>query len=130
MATAQVIAVDEAGAEQAGIVLGPRRPVAADRRVLLEIDNDAEAISTLKVAGPIAIFFLFAYGVAEVLRVGQHGLTQYHYAAFAVISLFFGLTWLSVFRRYWKAWTLATCGTMISLFVKIASLGGLPELAF
>src|SRR5712691_390312 len=69
MATAQVIAVDEAGAEQAGIVLGPRRPVAADRRVLLEIDHDAEAISTLKVAGPIAIFFLFAYGVAEVLRV-------------------------------------------------------------
>ena len=58
MATAQVIAVDETGAEQPGIVLSPRRPVAADRRVLLEIDHDAEAISTLKVAGPIAIFFL------------------------------------------------------------------------
>ena len=58
MATAQVIAVDDAGAEQPGLVLGPRRPVAADRRVLLEIDHDAEAIGTLKVAGPIAIFFL------------------------------------------------------------------------
>ena len=130
MATAQVIAVDEAGAEQAGIVLGPRRPVAADRRVLLEIDHDAEAISTLKVAGPIAIFFLLAYGAVVVFQVGQHGLTQYHYAAFAIITLFFGLTWLSIFRRYWKAWTLATCVTIIALFIRIASLGHSPELAF
>ncbi len=130
MATAQVIAVDEAGAEHAGIVLGPRRPVAADRRVLLEIDHDAEAISTLKVAGPIAIFFLLAYGAVVVFQVGQHGLTQYHYAAFAIITLFFGLTWLSIFRRYWKAWTLATCVTIIALFIRIASLGHSPELAF
>jgi signal transduction histidine kinase len=130
MATAQVIAVDETGAEQPGIVLSPRRPVAADRRVLLEIDHDAEAISTLKVAGPIAIFFLAAYGAVVVFLVGEHGLTQYHYAAFAIITLFFGLTWLSIFRRYWKAWTLTTCVTIIALFIKIASLGHNPELAF
>jgi len=130
MATAQVIAVDETGAEQPGIVLSPRRPVAADRRVLLEIDHDAEAISTLKVAGPIAIFFLAAYGAVVVFLVGEHGLTQYHYAAFAIITLFFGLTWLSVFRRYWKAWTLTTCVTIIALFIRIASLGHNPELAF
>jgi signal transduction histidine kinase len=130
MATARVIATDETGAEQTETVLGPRRPVAADRRVLLEIDHDAEAISTLKVAGPIAIFFLLAYGVSVVLLVGQHGLTQYHYAAFAIITLFFGLTWLPVFRRHWKAWTLTTCVTIIALFIKIASLGQNPELAF
>ncbi|HEV7990140.1 MAG TPA: HAMP domain-containing sensor histidine kinase [Candidatus Binataceae bacterium] len=130
MATAQVIAVDETGAEQPGIVLSPRRPVAADRRVLLEIDHDAEAISTLKVAGPIAIFFLAAYGAVVVFLVGEHGLTQYHYAAFAIITLFFGLTWLSIFRRYWKAWTLTTCVTIIALFIRIASLGHNPELAF
>ena len=130
MATAQVIAVDETGAEQPGIVLSPRRPVAADRRVLLEIDHDAEAISTLKVAGPIAIFFLAAYGAVVVFLVGEHGLTQYHYAAFAIITLFFGLTWLSVFRRYWKAWTLTTCVAIIALFIRIASLGHNPELAF
>jgi signal transduction histidine kinase len=130
MATAQVIAADEDGAEQLGTVLSPRRPVAADRRVLLEIDHDAEAISTLKVAGPIAIFFLLAYGSVEMLLVGPHGLTQYQYAAFAIITLFFGLTWLSAFRRYWKAWTLITCVTVIALFIKIASLGQNPELAF
>ena len=90
MATAQVIAVDDAGAEQPGLILSPRRPVAADRRVLLEIDHDAEAISTLKVAGPIAIFFLLAYGVVEVLRVGQHALSLYQYAAFAIVTMFFG----------------------------------------
>ena len=109
MATAQVIAADEASAEQPGVVLTPRRPVAADRRVLLEIDHDAEAISTLKVAGPIAIFFIFAYGVLEVLLAGSHSLSLYHYLAFATITMFFGLTWLSTFRRYWKAWTLTTC---------------------
>jgi signal transduction histidine kinase len=130
MATAQVITADEAGAEQPGIVLGPRRPVAADRRVLLEIDHDAEAISTLKVAGPIAIFFLLAYGGVEMLLVGPHGLNQYHYAAFVIITLFFGLTWLSVFRRYWKAWTLITCVIIIALFIRIAALGHNPELAF
>ena len=130
MATAQVIAADEAGAEQPGIVLSPRRPVAADRRVLLEIDHDAEAISTLKVAGPIAIFFLAAYGGIEMLRVGQHGISPYQYAAFAIVTAFFGLTWLSGFRRYWKAWTLTTCVTVIALFIKIAALGHAPELAF
>src|ERR1700688_913340 len=130
MATAQVIAVDDAGAEQPGLILGPRRPVAADRRVLLEIDHDAEAISTLKVAGPIAIFFMFAYGAIVVLLVGQHGLTQYHYAAFAIITLFFGLTCLSVFRRYWKVWTLTTCVTILGLFIRIAALDLNPELAF
>ena len=130
MATAQVIAADEAGAEQPGIVLGPRRPVAADRRVLLEIDHDAEAISTLKVAGPIAIFFLAAYGAIEMLRVGQHGISPYQYAAFAIVTAFFGLTWLSGFRRYWKAWTLTTCVAIIALFIRIASLRHNPELAF
>jgi signal transduction histidine kinase len=130
MATAQVIAADEDRAEQAGAVLGPRRPVAADRRVLLEIDHDAEAISTLKVAGPIAIFFLLAYGCVEILLTGSHGLTQYQFDAFAIVTLFFGLTWLSVFRRYWKAWTLATCVTIIALFIRIAALGHNPELAF
>ena len=130
MATAQVVQVKETIAEQPGIVLSPRRPVAADRRVLLEIDHDAEAISTLKVAGPIAIFFMFAYGAIVVLLVGQHGLTQYHYAAFAIITLFFGLTWLSVFRRYWKVWTLTTCVTILGLFIRIAALDLNPELAF
>jgi signal transduction histidine kinase len=130
MATAQVIAADEASAEQPGVVLTPRRPVAADRRVLLEIDHDAEAISTLKVAGPIAIFFIFAYGVLEVLLAGSHSLSLYHYLAFATITMFFGLTWLSTFRRYWKAWTLTTCVVVIALFIKIASLGRNPELAF
>src|ERR1700726_1127774 len=104
MATAQVVQVKETIAEQPGVVLSPRRPVAADRRVLLEIDHDAEAISTLKVAGPIAIFFIFAYGVLEVLLAGgSHSLSLYHYLAFATITMFFGLTWLSTFRRYWKA---------------------------
>jgi signal transduction histidine kinase len=130
MATAQVVQIKETIAEQPGIVLSPRRPVAADRRVLLEIDHDAEAISTLKVAGPIAIFFMFAYGAIVVLLVGQHGLTQYHYAAFAIITLFFGLTWLSVFRRYWKVWTLTTCVTILGLFIRIAALDLNPELAF
>ena len=130
MATAQVIAVDDAGAEQPGLILGPRRPVAADRRVLLEIDHDAEAIGTLKVAGPIAIFFLLAYGVVEVLRVGQHALSLYQYAAFAIVTMFFGLTWLSVFRRYWKAWTLTTCVMVVALFIRIAALNHSPELAF
>jgi signal transduction histidine kinase len=130
MATAQVVQIKETIAEQPGIVLSPRRPVAADRRVLLEIDHDAEAISTLKVAGPIAIFFMFAYGAIVVLLIGQHGLTQYHYAAFAIITLFFGLTWLSVFRRYWKVWTLTTCVTILGLFIRIAALDLNPELAF
>jgi signal transduction histidine kinase len=130
MATAQVITTDEAGAEQPGIVLSPRRPVAADRRVLLEIDHDAEAIGTLKVAGPIAIFFLLAYGVVEMMLVGPHRLIPYQYAAFAIVTAFFGLTWLSVFRRYWKAWTLITCVTVIALFIRIAELGHSPELAF
>src|SRR3984957_17708908 len=130
MATAQVVQVKETIAEQPGIVLSPRRPVAADRRVLLEIDHDAEAISTLKVAGTIAIFFMFAYGAIVVLLVGQHGLAQFHYAAFAIITLFFGLTWLSVFRRYWKVWTLTTCVTILGLFIRIAALDLNPELAF
>lgn len=129
MATAQGIAVDEANAEQPGIVLGPRRPVANDRRVLLEIDHDAEAISTLKVAGPIAIVFMLAYDLVETLWVGA-SLTLYHYIALAIITLFFGLTWLSVFRRYWKAWTLITCVVIIALFIKIASLSHNPELSF
>src|SRR5271169_5380449 len=128
MATAQFIAAAEADAEQPGIVLSPRRPVAADRRILLEIDHDAEAISTLKVAGPIAIFFMAAYDAVEVLKGGD--LTPYHYAALAIITLFFGLTWLSGFRRYWKAWTLTTCVVIILLFIKIAALGRNPELAF
>jgi signal transduction histidine kinase len=130
MATAQVIAADEAVAEQPGIVLSPRRPVAADRRVLLEIDHDAEAISTLKVAGPIAIFFMAAYDAIEVLQGRSHELTPYHYAALSIITLFFGLTWLNGFRRYWKAWTLTTCIVIIALFIKIAALGRNPELAF
>lgn len=130
MGTAQVIAADEAGAEQPGIVLTPRRPAAADRRVLLEIDHDAEAIGTLKVAGPIAIIFMLAYSVIVVLRAGSRGLTPYHYASLSIITLFFGLTWLSVFRRYWKAWTLVTCVIIIALFIKIASLGLNDELAF
>ena len=128
MATAQVIAADDADAEQPGIVLGPRRPVAADRRVLLEIDHDAEAISTLKVAGPIAIFFMVAYDAVEVLQGRE--LTPYHYAALAIITLFFGLTWSSGFRRHWQAWTLTTCIVIIALFIKIAALGRNPELAF
>ena len=86
MATAQFIAADEVSADQPGLVLSPRRPVAADRRVLLEIDHDAEAISTLKVAGPIAIFFIFAYGGLQLLRFGQHGLSPYEYAASAIIT--------------------------------------------
>src|SRR5271169_307659 len=130
MATAQFIAAAEADAEQPGIVLSPRRPVAADRRVLLEIDHDAEAISTLKVAGPIAIFFMAAYDAVEVLQGGSHELTPYHYAALAIITMFFGLTWFSGFRRYWKAWTLTTCIVIIALFIKIAALGRNPELAF
>jgi signal transduction histidine kinase len=130
MATAQVIAAVEDGAEQPGIVLSPRRPVAADRRVLLEIDHDAEAISTLKVAGPIAIFFMAAYDAVEVIQGGSHELTPYHYAALAIITLFFGLTWLNGFRRYWKAWTLITCIVIIALLIKIAALGRNPELAF
>src|SRR5271156_457583 len=128
MATAQVIAADEAGAEQPEIELSPRRPAAADRRILLEIDHDAEAISTLKVAGPIAIFFMAAYNTVEVLKGGD--LTPYHYAALALVTLFFGLTWLTAFRRYWKAWTLTTCVVIIALFIKIAALGRNPELAF
>jgi signal transduction histidine kinase len=48
----------------------------------------------------------------------------------AIITLFFGLTWLSGFRRYWKAWTLVTCVVIIALFIKISALGHNPELAF
>jgi signal transduction histidine kinase len=130
MATAQVIAADEAGAEQPGLLLTPRRPAAADRRVLLEIDHDAEAISTLKVAGPIAIIFMLAYSLLVALPAGSHGLTPYHYAALSIITLFFGLTWLSVFRRYWKAWTLVTCVVIIALFIRIAAISRNDELAF
>jgi signal transduction histidine kinase len=130
MATAQFIAADEPGAEQPGVLLSPRRPVAADRRVLLEIDHDAEAISTLKVAGPTAIFFMAAYATVEVLQGHSHELTPYHFAALAIVTLFFGLTWLSSFRRYWKVWTLTTCIVVIALFIKIAALGRNPELAF
>jgi signal transduction histidine kinase len=128
MAIAQSVAVEQAGVEQPGIVLTPRRPVAADRRVLLEIDHDAEAISTLKVAGPIAIFFMVAYDAIEVLQ--GHELSSYHYAALAIITLFFGLTWLSGFRRHWQAWTLTTCVVIIGLFIRISALRGNPELAF
>ena len=130
MATAQVVAADEAGADQSGYVLTPRRPVAADRRVLLEIDHDAEAISTLKVAGPIAILFMLAYDGLALLRADSRGLSPYHYAALAIITFFFGLTWLSTFRRYWKAWTLTTCVVIIAIFIRIAALGHAPELAF
>lgn len=128
METAQVIA--EPGSEAAGVVLGPRRPVAADRRVLLEIDHDAEAISTLKVAGPIAIFFMLAYDAVDALLAGKHQLSFYHYAALAIITAFFGLTWLPAFRRYWKAWTLTCCVAIIAIFIKIAAQGRNPELAF
>src|SRR5690349_5058310 len=130
MATARVIATDETGAEQTETVLGPRRPVAADRRVLLEIDHDAEAIGTLKVAGPIAILFMLAYDGLSLLRADSRGLSPYHYASLAIVTFFFGLTWLSTFRRYWKVWTLATCVVIIGLFIRIAALGRDPELAF
>ncbi len=133
MATAQVLAAKEPGTEQqpqTGAVLGPRRPVAADRRVLLEIDHDAEAISTLKVAGPIAIFFMLAYAGLYALLDRGRPLTGYHYAAFALITAFFGITWLSEFRRRWKLWTLLCCVVLIALFIKIASLEHNSELAF
>lgn len=132
MATAQVAASNEPGADQqqTGAVLGPRRPVAADRRVLLEIDHDAEAISTLKVAGPIAIFFMVAYGGLYSVLSRGHALTPYHYAAFAITMAFFGITWLDAFRRHWKVWTLLCCVVLIALFIRIASLGHNPELAF
>jgi signal transduction histidine kinase len=112
------------------MVLGPRRPVAADRRVLLEIDHDAEAISTLKVAGPIAIIFMIAYDAIYTLTPGGRTLTLYHYAALAIITAFFGVTWLPTFRRHWKTWTINTCVAIVALFIKIAALGHDPELAF
>lgn len=132
MATAQVVAAKEPAVErqQSGAVLGPRRPVAADRRVLLEIDHDAEAISTLKVAGPIAIFFMLAYDLLDALLTGRQALTGYHYAALAIITAFFGITWLSTFRRHWKLLTLWCCVLVIALFIKIASLERDGELAF
>src|SRR5262249_27423956 len=107
-----------------------RRPVAADRRVLLEIDHDAEAISTLKVAGPIAIVFMIAYDGIYAVFPGGRTLTIYHYAALAITTAFFGVTWLPTFRRHWKSWTLNTCVVIVALFIKIAAIGKDAELAF
>jgi signal transduction histidine kinase len=94
-------------------------------------NDDAEALAVLKIGGALGLFFLLVYAIVDSLG-GRSGLAveAEHWAPLAGTCLFFGMTWTTAFRRYWKFWTLAYCAFMMTMFVVISAGTDDPESRF
>ncbi|HYB89842.1 MAG TPA: HAMP domain-containing sensor histidine kinase [Candidatus Binataceae bacterium] len=108
-------------------------PAADSRRrqgapVLNRDDETEDALQVLKLAGAFGLFFLIAYTVFDLhgKRAGATPPFPY-FVMLAATLLFFGVTWMRWFRRYWKLWTLLFCTFLMLMFVAISASTHDPE---
>ncbi|MGH8014009.1 MAG: sensor histidine kinase [Candidatus Binataceae bacterium] len=117
----------DSGETVARPVIAPaRRDSFSARRLVIDFDDNFEAIDILKKSGPVGIFFLLAYILVDARAAARSGrpllVTPYHWMALAIVLLFFGLTWLPAFRRHWRLWSLLCCIAMMLLIVRISAI--------
>ena len=102
-----------------------RPPRVTARQIEQQFDDNLEAIDILKKSGPVGIFFLVAYIFIDWrLSHGTNALlvSPYHWLALTTVLLFFGLTWLRVFRAHSRGLSLLTCIVMIILIIRISAV--------
>ncbi|MHB8383549.1 MAG: sensor histidine kinase [Candidatus Binataceae bacterium] len=113
-----------------GSAVGANAPEPEDRAQLWTND-DAEALAVLKLGGALGLIFLLAYAIVDsVGRRNGVAVEGEHWALLAGTCIFFGMTWTTAFRRYWKFWTLMYCAFMMTMFVVISARTGDPESRF
>lgn len=84
--------------------------------------DDDNPIEVLRTSGSIAIIFLVAYFVYDVRgKVDASSIVAlYHWISISAALLFFGVTWVPLFRRHWKFWVIGFCISLIWFFILIS----------
>ncbi|HVN89384.1 MAG TPA: HAMP domain-containing sensor histidine kinase [Candidatus Binataceae bacterium] len=104
----------------------PKSPAATARQVVLELDDNTEAVDILKKSGPIGIIFVVALLVVDarsrVVTEHEYFISPYHWFGLLTVLLFFGFTWLPGFRAHWRGLSLLCCIAMISWIIRISAI--------
>lgn len=84
--------------------------------------DDDDPIAVLRTSGSIAIIFLTAYFVYDVRgKVDASSIVAlYHWISISAAMLFFGVTWVPLFRRHWKSWVIGFSIALLWFFILIS----------